>query len=149
MAKLMTRTRDGDIPPGNTNHLPLSNILNLIHTLRESGDALYEHEQLHRALISIEWQEEKKRISQLFILYLIGLAFFICLLIFSGATVMILSWNTEYRLVSALTLCAVYAIASYFAWRRFLILASRPDAFFASTRQELMGDIAMIKRYST
>lgn len=145
----MTRTTDGDMQPDNSSQLRLSNILNFINTLRESGDALCEHEQLHRALISIEWKAEKKRLSQLFILYLIGFAFFICLLIFSGATVMIVSWHTEYRIVSAVTLCAVYAIASYFAWCRFLILASRPDAFFANTRSEFMSDIALIRRFIT
>lgn len=139
---------NGEIQPGNKSYLPLSSVFNFINTLRDSGDALRDHEQLHSALINIEWKKEKKRITQLLILYLVGLAFFICLLLFSGVTVMLLSWDTQYRIASALGLCAVYAIASYIAWCRFRILASSADAFFAGTREEIMSDITTIRRYS-
>lgn len=124
---------------------PSVDILSLLRILRSASHAIFAQANLHRQLAGVEWQEEKKRLSQLFLTYLIGFACFICLIFFAGFLVLALSWDTQYRAISILILCSLYGLGVYFAWRRICKLAKSPEAFFPHTREELAADFSLIK----
>lgn len=124
---------------------PSFNIVSLLGTFRSASHAIFTQVNLHHELARVEWQEEKARLTQLFVAYLVGFAFLICLMFFIGVLVLALSWDTQYRTTSVLILTSVYGLGTYLAWNRFYRLAKSPEAFFSNTREELAADLSMIK----
>lgn len=124
---------------------PSLDILSLLRIFRSASHAIFAQANLHQQLVKVEWEEEKKRLSQLFITSLIGFSCFICLISFLGILVLALSWDTQYRVISILILCSFYGLGLYLAWNRFCKLVSSPEAFFSNTRNELAADFSMIK----
>jgi uncharacterized membrane protein YqjE len=125
--------------------IPSLVILNLLRIFRSASKAILAQVNLHQQLVKVEWEEEKKRLSQLFLACLFGFACLICLLFFLGFLVVALSWDTQYRAVSILVLCGVYGLGLYISWNRFARLAKSPEGFFSNTREELAADFSMIK----
>ncbi|WP_052830340.1 phage holin family protein [Gynuella sunshinyii] len=121
------------------------NILNILRLFRSSSQAILAQANLHQRLIKLEWEEEKKRLSRLFIIYLFGFACLICLIFFLGFLVVALSWDTQYRTESILILCCMYGLGVYFSWKIFSRLVKAPEGFFSNTREELAADFSMIK----
>ena len=120
------------------------NIFGALQALKLSSAPIFKQLTLHRQLLNIEWEEEKKRLASMFALTLIGFASFICLLIFIGVLALALSWNTEYVIFVAALLCVVYGVIAYIAWWQIMVLANRPYRCFSDTRKELTADIALI-----
>lgn len=125
--------------------VPSLDILSLLRIFRSASHAIFAQASLHQQLAKVEWEEEKKRLSQLFITYLLGFACFICLITFLGILVLALSWDTQYRAISIMILCSFYGLGVYLAWNRFYRLAKSKDAFFSNTREEIAADFSMIK----
>ncbi|WP_320838377.1 phage holin family protein [Zhongshania sp.] len=143
----MTRTRENENSGGSgstENSVNMADVVNLFRTA--DYDALFAQANLHRQLAEIEWQEEKQRLSSLFTALLIGIPSFICLLIFLGILVITLTWNTDYRSASLLGLCIMYGLATFIAWKRFMLEAKRPGRFFKGSREEIAADLAVIKK---
>lgn len=121
-------------------------ILGTIQSFRSVSEPLADQFKLHQQLVKVEWAEEKKRLSLMLVISLLGFACFICLLVFVGILVLVLSWNTNFIVMAIILLCAVYGLGAYLAWNRLMLLVKRPEGFFANTRKELAADIDLIKR---
>ena len=123
----------------------LINSLDIVRLLRSAGGALLAQLALHGKLASVEWEEEKNRLQQMFIITLFGFVCVLCILFFTGAVVLAFSWETPYRIHAIVSLIAIYGIGVFIAWRRFQTLAALSGNAFAATREELAADIALIR----
>ncbi len=123
----------------------LINSLDVVRLLRSAGGALLAQLALHGKLASVEWEEEKNRLLQMFIITLFGFVCVLCILFFTGAAVLALSWETPYRIHAIVALIAIYGLGVFVAWHRFQKLSALSSDAFAATREELAADIALIR----
>jgi len=113
--------------------------------LRLAGRALFSQVTLHGQLARIEWAEEKNRLQKMFVASLLGFACLLCVMLFFGVLVLLLSWSTEYCIPVLILIIVFYGIGAGMAWRRFQYLFSQGDQTFAATRNELAADAALFK----
>lgn len=118
-----------------------------LHHLRTLGDGLIASVRSRIELLSIELQEEKYRLIQIF--FWISAAFFVGVLAltFLSLTLVYLFWDTA-RLAVLGGLAGFYTaalVAIVVGLRRFLARQPRP---FAATLEELEEDRACIRRES-
>jgi uncharacterized membrane protein YqjE len=120
-------------------------LLSVLRIVRSAGGALCTQASLYGKLFRIELQEEKIRLLKMFMLMLIGFACTLCVMLFIGLLVMVLSWETNYRILAITSLIAVYGLGLGIALYRFNALLVRSKQRFAATREELATDLALIK----
>jgi len=120
-------------------------VLDLIRLMRSAGKAILGQAALYGELASVEWAEEKNRLTKMFV---IGMAAFACLLgvlLFTGVLVMAISWDTPYRIPAVLAMMVLYAIGVGIAWLKVRALSASSGQAFSVTREEFTADIALIK----
>jgi len=113
--------------------------------LRLAGRALFSQVTLHGQLAQIEWAEEKIRLQKMFVSALLGFVCLLCVMLFSGVLVLLLSWSTDYRIPVLVLIIASYGVGVGMAWKRFQYYFSQSDQTFAATRNELAADAALFK----
>jgi len=116
-----------------------------VQLLRSAGSALLAQGGLHAELLRLEWMEERQRLRRMLLAVLAGTAFLLCSLLTLGALLVLLSWETPYRVLTLALLLLAYALAAGFAWYRFLTLAAMGSQAFAASREELAADLALLK----
>jgi len=121
------------------------NPLQLLGVLRSAGGAFIAQASLHAQLAQVEWQEEKQRLRSMVVFTLMGFACFLCLIFFTGALVLAISWDTPYRIPVFIGLILCYLAALIFAGLKLKTLAQQGDQSFAATRAEIAADIDLIK----
>lgn len=104
---------------------------------------MFTHAQLHARLLGLEWSQEKQRLVQLLVAGAFAFASATCLLLFTGIAALSISWDTPYRLPTALAAMALYGLTLFLCWRKFCALTAA-DAF-AATRAELAADLALLR----
>jgi uncharacterized membrane protein YqjE len=119
--------------------------LDAIRLLRSAGKALFVQAGLHAQLAGIEWQEEKQRLTKMAGVALLGFASTLGAMVFASGLAMAFSWDTPYRVPTAIGVVTVYALMIVIAWHRFQSLSAMGSQAFASTRAELVTDIAMLR----
>ena len=119
--------------------------LDALHVLRSAGDALFAQAMLYGKLLQVEWAEEKKRLLTMFIVTLLGFACLLCLMIFAGGLVLVLSWDTEYRISTLVALITLYGAGAALAGFHIQSLAARSSQAFIATREEFVADMALLK----
>lgn len=100
---------------------------------------------LYRQLASVEWKEEKTRLTGMLICMLLGFTFFFCLLFALSSLVLLFSWDTQYRNWAIAALVCFYGLGIWFAWYRFRNLDNRGNQAFSATREELAVDITLLR----
>jgi len=121
------------------------NALGAIRMLRSASGALLDQLVLYGQLAQVEWGEEKSRLLKMLVGAVLGFAFLLCALLSLGALVLVLCWETPYRIPAASVLAAVYALGTGLAWQRLAALSARSDRGFAATRAELAADLALLR----
>ena len=120
-------------------------LMNAISILRSAGRDLFAQAVLHVQLARVEWAEEKSRMLQILVIALLGFACLLCVMLFAGALVLALTWETVYRIPAVLALITVYGTGTCIAWRRIHTLSVQSGQAFAASREELAADIALIR----
>lgn len=113
--------------------------------LRLIGPSLLALAALHGKLAQQEWAQEKARLLQLLLTSLLGFACLLITLLLSCALVVVLSWQTPYRIHALLGLLLGHGLAVALAWWRVRRLLARGSMSFAASRNELAADIALLK----
>jgi uncharacterized membrane protein YqjE len=131
-------------PPGNDDRRIRA--LDVLRVAQAAGGALLGQLALHGQLARDEWADERRRWLKMLVITLVGFAGLLCVLAFSGLAVVVLSWETAYRMPAILALVVMYGLLSWVAWRRFWRLADQSDRAFAATREELAADLAVLRR---
>lgn len=121
------------------------NTLDTLNTLRKAGDALLTQTLLYGQLLRVEWDEEKNRLRNMFMVMLLGFACLLCLMFFAGGLVLALSWDTAYRIPALIALIALYGAGVALAGFRIQSLSARSSQAFAATREEFVADMALLK----
>jgi uncharacterized membrane protein YqjE len=119
--------------------------LDAIRLLRSAGKTLFSQVGLHAQLAHVEWEEEKNRLLRMMLVLLLGFAATLCVMVFVGALVLAVSWETAYRIPASIALIAFYTLGVVIAWRRLQTLSALSGQAFAATREEIAMDIAMIR----
>jgi uncharacterized membrane protein YqjE len=119
--------------------------LGAIRILRSAGGALLDQLALHAQLAQVEWGEEKTRLLKMLVGAALGFACILCVMLFLGALVMALCWETAYRLPAAAALAALYGLGAGLAWRRLAVLSRHSSESFAASRAELAADLALLR----
>lgn len=117
----------------------------LLRALRLAGRPALAHAALHGQLVQLEWMQEKQRLLQLLLVTLLGFA---CVLIFLGllsTLVLLLSWDTSYRLAALLVLLFAHALGFMLAGWRMHVLLARGSASFTGICEELSADIDLLR----
>ena len=120
-------------------------LLSALRIARSAGGALCTQASLYGKLARIEWQEEKNRLLKMFIFGLIGFACMLCVMFFIGLLVVVLSWDSAYRILALSSVIVLYGLGIGIAWQRFQALSERNKQSFAATREEFATDLALIK----
>lgn len=121
------------------------NPLQLLGILRSASGALIAQASLHAELAQVEWKAEKQRLSQMIIFTLVAFACLLCLIFFLGIFVLVISWDTQYRIPAFLGLLLCYLAALVWAGFKLKSLSALGEKSFAATRAEISADIDLIK----
>lgn len=121
------------------------NPLTAIRMLRSASGALIAQLGLHGQLVSVEWAEEKARLTGMLTAGLLGFAALLCLMLFGGVLSLAFSWDTPYRGIVATVVMMAYALVAGIAFRKLSALTALGTHSFSATREELAADIAMIR----
>jgi uncharacterized membrane protein YqjE len=116
-----------------------------VDSLRALGDGLIASVQDRLELFSVELQEEKFRLIQVFIWISAGVFTAMMAITFASLTVVYLFWESA-RLAALGGLTALYAgalVAIVIAFRRYVARQPKP---FAATLQEIGEDRACIRK---
>lgn len=122
--------------------------LDALRMLRSAGNDLLTQASLYAQLAQVEWEEEKRRLQKMLLASLFGFACLLCLMLFFGALVIVMAWDTGYRVPAVLAMIALYALGLAVAWRNLQTLSARSSESFAATREELAADIALLRGLS-
>ena len=120
-------------------------LLSAFRIFRSAGGALYTQANLYGKLARIEWLEEKNRLMKMFLIGLIGFACMLCVMFFIGLLVVVLSWDSTYRILALCSVILLYSLGIGIAWQRFCAMSRLNSQSFAATREELATDLALIK----
>lgn len=120
-------------------------LLETIRLLRAASAALFDQTLLYAELVRVEWAEEKRRLLKMALAALFGFACLLCSLLATGAMVLASTWDSAWRIPSALLLVAVYLTGFGLAWLRLHRLSARSAQAFAATREELAADAALLR----
>jgi uncharacterized membrane protein YqjE len=119
--------------------------LDVVRILRSAGKPLFAQAALHGQLARIEWAEEKNRLIKMLVFALLGFASLLCVMMFLGVLVLVISWDTMYRIPAAVALVVIYGLAAGIVWRRFQNLSAQSSKAFAATREEIAADLDLLK----
>jgi len=118
-----------------------------VHSLRALGDGLLDTVQDRLELFSVELQEEKFRLIQIFVWISAAIFTGVMTITFASLTLVYLFWESA-RLAVLGLLTVAYAgalVAIVIAFRRFI---ARQPSPFSATRQEIGKDRACIRNAS-
>ena len=120
-------------------------LLSAFRIVRSAGGALCTQANLYGKLARIEWLEEKNRLMKMFLFGLIGFACMLCVMFFIGLLVVVLSWDSAYRILALCSVIVLYGLGIGIAWQRIYAMSKLNSQSFAATREELATDLALIK----
>ncbi|MEX2489562.1 MAG: phage holin family protein [Pseudomonadales bacterium] len=113
--------------------------------LRRVAKTVFYQLDLYGKLLSVEWEEEKSRLTGMLISLLLGFIFFFCLLFTLSSMLLVFAWDTQYRDWVMIALACFYGLGILFAWYRFRSLGNRAAQAFSDVREELATDIALLR----
>jgi uncharacterized membrane protein YqjE len=118
-----------------------------LHSLRALGDGLLATVQDRLELFSVELQEEKFRLIQMFAWICVAVCAGMLAIMFASLTLVYLFWDTaRLAVLGGLTIFYTGAlVAIIIAFRRFIARQPRP---FSATREEIGEDRACIRNES-
>lgn len=120
-------------------------LLSAFRIARSAGGAFCTQANLYGKLARIEWLEEKNRLIKMFLFGIIGFACMLCVMLFIGLLVVVLSWDSAYRILALCSVILLYGLGIGIAWQRIRALSMLNSQSFAATREELATDLALIK----
>lgn len=141
LAELALRQAATPLPGGTANVKPMD----ALRILRSASSALFAQAALHGQLAKVEWAQEKNRLLKMLVVILAGFACLLCLMLFGGAFMLAISWETVFRIPVAVALLVCYALGIATACYCFGRLALSGEQAFAATREEIAVDIALIR----
>lgn len=118
---------------------------NALHLLRMTAAAVATQAQLHFSLVRVELAAEKSRWMKLLATAALGLMCLLCVMLFAGALVIAISWDTPYRLLAIALLVLIYALGVIMAWHQANALMALGLKSFTATRDELAADLALFR----
>jgi uncharacterized membrane protein YqjE len=130
---------------GNSAAATAVDVLSAARILRAAGGALWTQAGLHAELARIEWVAEKQRLLRQLMLAALVLVLAIGALFAAGALLLVIAWDTPWRLAAAIALPLLYAVAAAVVAWRLRVGAVRAAPAFAATRQELAADLALLR----
>lgn len=101
---------------------------------------------LHLKLFHVEWQVEKLRFRNLLVMLLLGIAMFICSLLAISTLIILLSWNTEFRVLSVTFLAIFFSLGTAIVGIRINTLLAMGADSFADSRRELGAEFQLLQR---
>lgn len=132
-------------PPEPANPAFVVHPLALLRVLRTSGSALLTQAGLHGQLLRLEWAQEQQRLGAMLLTSLLGFACLLATLLLLAMLVLLLSWQTPWRLPAVLGLLGVFGLGTGLAGWHWRQLARRGSTTFAASRAELSADLALLK----
>lgn len=119
--------------------------LQLLNILRSASGAVFAQASLHAQLAQVEWEEEKQRLCKMAVMGILGFAFFMCFLFLLSIFVIVLAWDSPYRIHTFVGVLVVHLLGLIWAGISIKKLAALASNSFAATRAEIASDIALLK----
>ena len=102
---------------------------------------------LHLQLLQVEWEQEKSRLQKMLVLLCIGFTLFLCTLLSLAALVLVLSWDTSFRVLSIAMLLGVFAISTALVAYYLQKISTQKQKAFDDSRKEFAADFALLKQW--
>lgn len=119
--------------------------MDIIQRLRALAKIVFAQLELHGQLAQVEWAEEKNRLQQMLAAAVLGFVCLLCALLFAGFFAVVLSWETEYRLITLAAIFLLYSAGVGLCVYKIIRLSARGSATFAATREEVAADLALLR----
>jgi uncharacterized membrane protein YqjE len=119
--------------------------LNFLDHLRLAAKAVFTHLDLHSRLFLVEWAEEKSRLKYLGLTAMLGFVFLLCSVLMLSALLVLLTWNTDYRIAVFIGLASFYCAASLLCVYFFCRFSQQNGARFSATKAEIVEDIDLLR----
>lgn len=111
-----------------------------------AGDIVLKQVMLHGQLAQLEWAEEKLRLFKMFLAILLGFTFLVSALCVFSALIVVLSWETPYRLPALISMIILYGFGSGITWNYYQNLSAQGKQAFSASRKEFFLDTELLKR---
>ncbi|MGJ8689234.1 MAG: phage holin family protein [Gammaproteobacteria bacterium] len=102
---------------------------------------------LHLQLLQVEWEQEKSRLQKMLVLLCIGFTLFLCTLLSLAALVLVLSWDTSFRVLSIAMLLGFFAISTALVAYYLQKMSTQKQKAFDDSRKEFAADFALLKQW--
>lgn len=120
-------------------------LLGAVRVLRVLKHTVEAQSDLYTQLIHVELDQERQRLTQLLVLVAVAIVGFGCFLLFLGVLILALIWDADYRNWVLAAMVLIYASMAIIAVCKIGGLKRQFGAPFASVREELKADLAVIK----
>lgn len=120
-------------------------VMDVVRTLRALGGTLGAQAGLYGELIQLELDQERQRLVRLGVLLLVTLMAAWCVLLFGSLLILAIVWETDYRVPVIGGVVGFFFLVLVLALWRFNTILARSGRMFASVREELAADVALIK----
>lgn len=117
-------------------------------SLKHLAESILEAFRTRAELISLEWQEEKKRLLILLISVVVGAVIGFLFLFAFTVAVIVSAWETDYRYAVAWGICAFYALLTGLAALITIRQVRQATPPFKATIEEIRKDYSWLRSQS-
>jgi uncharacterized membrane protein YqjE len=122
-------------------------LIDAVRVARSAGGMLLEHAALTAELAQSDWQEEQSRLKRLLFSILLYTLLLGLVLLHVSALVMMLAWNTPYRVHAVAGMLLIWSVALLLVRRRLQRISAEGDGRFNASREELRKTLHMLRQH--
>lgn len=130
---------------GTLHQPPPAGIDGVLARVKQLGASVLDHVALRGELLSLEWQDELARLSTLAMVLLLAVALAVISIVFTGVAVLVMFWDTPYRLTAAVLLAMTFAggalLSAWATWQQL----RQPTHLLRDSIAELRSDATQLR----
>lgn len=122
-------------------------LIDAVRIARSAGSLLLDHAVLTAELAGSDWEAEKLRLKRLLFSTLLYVVFISLALLQFGALMVVVAWDTPYRIHAAAAVLLLWLVCIGLIRRRVQRIAADGEGRFAASRAELGKTVDILRRH--
>ena len=122
-------------------------LIDAVRIARAAGGLLLQHAVLTADLARSDWAEEQVRIKRLLFTTLLYVVFISLALLQLGALIMVVAWDTPYRIHATAAVLLLWIAGAVLLQRRLQRISAESEGRFAASREELGKTVDILRRH--
>lgn len=122
-------------------------LIDAVRIARSAGGLLLEHAVLTAELAGSDWEAEKLRLKRLLFSTLLYVVFISLALLQLGALIVVVAWDTPYRIHAAAAVLLLWLACAGLIRRRVRRITADSEGRFAASRAELGKTVDILRRH--